>query len=672
MESLDELDPLVVADFARLAYVRGFLLGVSGMESVPAHFWSRRLPNGYLLYHHPDLPIHQHTTGSTSALLLGCAVDLRDGVQPAPAAALSAALATSEEKFLDLLDWFSGRYVVIAISGGKTRLFHDATGMMSIFYSTNAPVAGSHARLVAEAIGEHPSAVELAVREGAFRAKWGYPGGSTPYGDVLMLSPNTRLQFPDQTVLRYYPRRNLLPCSVEEAAERTGLLMERHVDRLMETGTPVLMTLTAGGDTRASLAAAHRYLDRIRFYTYRRTDEWLDHRDAEIASRISDLLKLDHFIIDFRQLNDDIWKGFKVTWEILQKNTHYAHIPGMNHLYLHLLGYDRYVNIRSSVIAVGCAYYRKSRKIAYPPPAGPEALAEIYKLNSYRNRRLPTAVEEAFKEYWSVNQWNRLQDFNHDPFDLLYWEFRMGAWHSQCIAGSDIAFNTHDLTNARTILDSLMSVPLEARKVKAINRWIIRTRLPVLDEIRINPPWDRARARPRRSRIWKQIFRLVQRFDPQWRSVLLLSASADDFEEGVKGLLSRSENGSRKKRLPLKIVRQEAQAPPDDLEAPFDLVLCFRGPDAHEDFPAFFEKLFAAGRLVILARPYSPSAEAHEERTPPPGFDASVLTKQAGRRPLKVRKVRPADSAERGCLIAAFSGDAGSPLRKAIMSWKAR
>ncbi|SMF38573.1 hypothetical protein [Pseudobacteriovorax antillogorgiicola] len=52
----------------------------------------------------------------------------------------------------------------------------------------------------------------------------------------------------------------------------------------------------------------------------------------------------------------------------------------------------------------------------------------------------------------------------YDPFDLFYWEYRMGIWHSLILLESDPAFETFILFNNRYFLKQILSYPDYCRK----------------------------------------------------------------------------------------------------------------------------------------------------------------------------------------------------------------
>ena len=68
-------------------------------------------------------------------------------------------------------------------------------------------------------------------------------------------------------------------------------------------------------------------------------------------------------------------------------------------------------------------------------------------------------VLSIFERYYETCQFDRIE--NYDPYDMLYWEQRMGSWHTGVVLGSDVAFDTFIIYNNRNVLVPLLSSPVE-------------------------------------------------------------------------------------------------------------------------------------------------------------------------------------------------------------------
>jgi asparagine synthetase B (glutamine-hydrolysing) len=104
-----------------------------------------------------------------------------------------AAIASGDPTPLDVL---SGKFAIIIYSRQGPRVIQDPIGSQTVFYSTHDHVAGSHAALVAAAVGAKRA---RAVR--AFIAMDEYkklntrylPGDLTVFDRVVLLTPNNAL-----------------------------------------------------------------------------------------------------------------------------------------------------------------------------------------------------------------------------------------------------------------------------------------------------------------------------------------------------------------------------------------------------------------------------------------------------------------------------------------------
>ena len=86
------------------------------------------------------------------------------------ASSAAAALAKSETALLDLIDAWSGRFLLIFRAEGRTRILTDACALRSAYYTfRNGLCIASHARLAADTVGAGPSPL---VEESLSDPRW--------------------------------------------------------------------------------------------------------------------------------------------------------------------------------------------------------------------------------------------------------------------------------------------------------------------------------------------------------------------------------------------------------------------------------------------------------------------------------------------------------------------
>ncbi len=460
-------------------YSRGYVYADAANPNLDAPGFSRTtLPNGASLYFRTNLPLALLTAGAEGRAdcwicVLGSPVDLIEQTVEIQVVAqlLLKALVASTDTFFDRLDYVSGRYVVVFNDGSATRILADATGMKTIFYSRDGRFFASHARLIVDATGDNgPSPL---LRMGRREFKFGFPGLETPFKSVRLLSPNTLFNISSKKVERFFPREELPELSFGDARDLVWQYMNAHVRALPSTWT-VVASLTAGIDSRLSLAAL-RQDKRIQYFTYCGEERLLE--DKTVASDISSTLSLQHHL-----LNVDISKAeeseFAEFSKILRRNSYYSHGHRQAYRYTKTFTGENKLHIRSNLGEIGRTFYQRAHK---RPAFSPAIHSSVY------NRRLGTnpKVERAFQVMYETNRLDKI--WNYDPFDMAYWEHRMGGWHALAVMESDPAFDTHVIFNARCTLKAFLSIPFHLRQNGSLFKAIIANELPELAAVPINP-----------------------------------------------------------------------------------------------------------------------------------------------------------------------------------------
>jgi hypothetical protein len=467
-----------------LDYPRSFVLSAQPLAVIPARYTPMRTAGGHFLYYRAEAGFYHARRDETEVILLGHALSPDYGPRTGDLVdALRAGLDRSDSTFFDELDRVYGRFALVCAAGGRTRVLHDASGLRTVFYAVNQPVVATHARLVAEVIGIEDSDLEIAKREHGHRFKFGYPGISTPYRHVKLLTPNTLLEFPDQTVTRYFPRENLTSLPVREVILKTEKALKAKVDNLVLMDKPLVLSLSGGIDSRMTLAVARRHAGNMKFFTYGCSPNGAI--DPAIASHIARVYKLDHVVLpDWKQFPDIVTEEESLTARMWKLN-YYYHMALTAFVYRKTFGEDRYLHVRSNLAGTVRAFYHTRT----PRPELREVLDMVRIYSKYqRNYTRWPEVIEAFREFWEVSDFERIFASNYDPLDLFYWEFRMGQWHGALVLESDIAFDTHALLNSRDVLTTMLGAPLESRMNAEVSRAIIYRNLPRLDLVPFNPP----------------------------------------------------------------------------------------------------------------------------------------------------------------------------------------
>jgi hypothetical protein len=468
------------SSYRNVLFARGFFLSDSEPKFIPSH-WNVSDVFGAKLYWDPRLEYIDVMNDTTRIICLGKIVDIRtpnlNNFETVKR--LMDELVRGEERFFEALDWTNGRYVIIFSNNGSVKVVTDATGMKSVFYSHEPSMTiSSHAALAAI---NHDGKIEKVD----LLSKFGFPGRYTPYSNIYILTPNTYLTLPDKKIHRFYPRVELQKSELHEAADRC-------VERVLASGEaflqryPILMSLTAGLDSRFILACLKPRIHEIQYFTYFKSDHQDEsiYTDVLIASKISKQLNL-----KFQVANLDKVSVNEAYNKISSINTHYNHLRKVSKWYYEQFYNSDVVHLRSNISEIGRAFY--SEKLKDLEPLDGHVLLHLYSNKKVENKlkedpSLKSKYIEIHEDFITTTQFEIGSKYMDYP-DLFYWEHRMGAWHSQVVAESDPGLDTISLFNCRKVLECLLALELHERKASKLYHHVIKAKLPELQQYPINP-----------------------------------------------------------------------------------------------------------------------------------------------------------------------------------------
>ncbi|UTT43641.1 hypothetical protein [Exiguobacterium aurantiacum] len=423
----------------------------------------------YVLIHDPCVPFD--SVVENEVFLLGTAWHLHG--KPV-AEAMRFAYETSEAALLDELDFVAGRYVLFyrSRSNGSLQITQDALGLKSVFYSASSRCLSSHYSLLREITGrKEPFEEVLSLLKRRVTNNM-IPGHFTPDRNIHMLTPNQAMDLTTFAWQRIFPREAYEPISVNEAVEAidgavNGLL--RQVDQRL------LVPITAGMDSRSTLALL-RCEPHHQYFTYGKDAVKSLDNDMRTAREIARTFRLPHVTLlmrgEFGKMNDE--KAFISSLRKVTIRRHSFEIAW--HYYNHFD--DDYLHIRSNGYEVARRYYRQA--FSLPENWSVEGIARTFSRSAQADKDV-LALSAQFIEQ------SRLADYhNYDPYDLYYWEHRMGTWHASLLLESDLAHDSFILINARHILKQLLHVPLEAQEQGLVQKRLIERYAPGLLEFGIN------------------------------------------------------------------------------------------------------------------------------------------------------------------------------------------
>jgi hypothetical protein len=466
--------------YKHLKYKRGYLICDGSIEP-PFKHWGTQKINKYYIYFDPLNETFFKQDGENLIFILGSMIDIDAATSDKDfiGSKLLSLFNESEEHFFEYLDVLAGRYLILYGTGSHLRILADATGMRTIFYAKHYNLIGSHCHLLNEYINSKPSSI---VNQSWLSEYTSYhlPGHFTPYEEIFFLTPNTLLEIPEKKIRRFYPRKNIEMKSISEVTNEISRLINVQLNELSKSGMKFLLSLSAGIDSRISLSLTKSYRDKFLYFTYSKANEISRSADIlkvdeEVVSEMVENLGLNHKFLTIDMESED--EDFKSFSEALYKNAFTNHSHKLAKLYYENFS-DNYLHIRSNILEIGRAFYKK--KVSYPKEMGINEMAKCYAPKAANDEK----VKNAFSIFYNEVDFGNI--YNYDPYDIFYWEFRMGVWHSQLLLESDVAHDTYILFNARKILDLLLSVPFTDRKENNVFHETIKKNWPILQFWMIN------------------------------------------------------------------------------------------------------------------------------------------------------------------------------------------
>lgn len=469
-----------------ILHAGGFILTVGDEGVVPDRFVSRELPDGRVLRHDPLLPTHVLEPGPGEWFaLLGICLDVLG--ESADLAALSRKgvgyWQAGEQYFHRWLDQLGGRFVIAFNLGGVPRMYTDAFASRSVFRAMRGDhvVAASHTELVLGHVGDRAGSRAQEVREsaGAGAPVYPYPAHFTPWEGIFHVTPNTFLDLVSGNVERYYPRE---PLASGGDVPGTVLWMRELVRtqlRLLRTlGRPLVMSLTGGVDSRFTLACIDGETDGIEFFCYDRGTRATSD-DVMRARAISEEKGL-----DFRVIKSIVGarageEGFQAFEEVLRRNTYLSH--GFQLAYDLAPAYPREaIHITSDIAEV---FQCRWGQFAWYWDAAKEEFSPRTMVRAYAAKDCLDGYEELFSQFHSETDFLTNRTSGYDPFDLFYWEHRMGTWRGHVRAEQDAVFDAISPFNCRILVEAGLRLPTSQRFRQHVLRAAIEDFLPDLADI---------------------------------------------------------------------------------------------------------------------------------------------------------------------------------------------
>lgn len=438
--------------------------------------WTNENIAEHTIYTHPSLSYDSLLRDGAKLGLVGNVVDPINSIHDNKTILkeLQDSLSSSRRKFYDYLDNLTGRFILFVDTNSDTFVLQDATGNRSLFYEIGSSrcLLASHPGLLGE-IGVHE--IDLSAQDILDSKADHFPGISTPHPNIKVLTPNTQLNIPGLDRTRFFPREPLPDRDLTDdlLGEIADIL--RNTVELLNQENDLSLSLSAGIDSRLSLAATKEVADDVRYWTWAGGDPGASELNA--VRELSGILDIE---LDVVTLDESPTVEFARNF---RESTSRMSLFNREHTAFNLNKTDLgdTVSIRSNVAEIGRTYYRDIFA-GLPNDIDSSVLSKLYGWHSNSEY-----VLEAFDEFIKVCDFTPSRMYNYDPYDMFYWEHRMGCWLSLFLLELGVALDEFILYNNRELLKLMLSVDRSYRKSDTLFNNLIEELWSNCLEMPINP-----------------------------------------------------------------------------------------------------------------------------------------------------------------------------------------
>ncbi len=321
-------------DRVKLFRRRQFVLGP---EHVDYEGWKRlKVEDNYLLTVHPDLLTTIVEQQQNKAVLLGYAID-----PYAPELKDEAILQRfvcgimSVKDIISGLENLSGRFVLIIKCPEGLWLFPDACALRQVQYCRDdqgSMWCASQAETLAERLKFGYDEEVLSYRNmPAYRSskdEFWLINDRTPYREVKYLLANHYLDLHRGEAFRFWPVTGCIgSLSVREGVQHCTPILQNSI-KAAALRFDLRMGISAGSDSRRSLAAVKSVKEKIYFFTHTPRSY---SADMEIPARLLPQLGIEHHKLDLQPMTHEFREYYEcnATWA-REKRGHIAH-TALNH-----------------------------------------------------------------------------------------------------------------------------------------------------------------------------------------------------------------------------------------------------------------------------------------------------------------------------------------------------
>ncbi len=454
-------------------YARGYIVSNEELELPSGLSWSMSNVGGYFFYTHSKTAFHEWASGTKNVVIIGLASDIDDislTTREITSKISSIYNKSGYSAAIEYIAYLGGRFLCFLIESGKTmQVIPDCHATYACYYSQlTRPVFCSHINLLAEVEGNEVNENARSIINSKEYVSPGgkyYPALMLPFKQTGIIFANNKLihDFKGNKIVseRFYPfsesNFSVSDLNAEKVNEFNRILGQNL--RAIVKDSIFHISLTGGNDSGVTLSAILREKleSQAKAFTYFNASRATDMaEDVFEASRRAYKAKISHKIVELKPLDisSDFHKQYSSSFRLG------ARYPSLARAYYEDLPHD-ILSLVSTCSETGTVFYtdRSDTDISA------RCLASKFTTSKVKDN--PDVIE-SFEEYIEHTMFTKEKLGGLDFYDVFYWEHRNAKWASLWYSEADLSHFTVVPFNQRTLIELMLSIPLEQRASKEL------------------------------------------------------------------------------------------------------------------------------------------------------------------------------------------------------------
>jgi len=424
----------------------------------------------HTLFYSDDMDINEYIGDDKHLIALGYMVDIRNGQLTTND--ILRKLSNTED--VDrALDYINGRYVLLFKTSVSFMVFSDASALLPINYDDRKHIISSHDILIKEILENNNEKVEPVIK--ALRGSFDF----TRFEGIFKFNPSLKLDLKTKEFTRYYPETIIERRSIGDITKELEIYFEQMNIWLKNYDNNIILTLTAGFDSRVSMALTRELSEKVEYITYEHQNiDKLSERAKEIyeidmyvTKTIAENFNVNHTEVDLADFNLGTSEK-EHALEILQSTHSFPLID----YFRNERKFYKALHIKSTVYGMGKSDFPLIKN--HMPQTIDEMKEFIHGVS--KDAKAMDSYSNVVNDYLKRNLQGENVGKGRHYFEIFHLESRMGNWHSNVTQETDPELLDFIYVNSRRIIDLLQSPSIQERRDKVLYKNLILKYWPAL------------------------------------------------------------------------------------------------------------------------------------------------------------------------------------------------